>query len=1159
MAQITSCLQTRVSVGLKFEVVASDNFNDIIVPDRCGPERIMFRWVFLFWVLIASSGFSQTVSLNRTDQARLNNNERIRVLIRLNDVHPTSDLEQNATRFEQAFDEIFREELNQENDGGLSSGSARNVEVFRRLTTAPIVAAYLAREEIDALQTNSRIEWIRTDELYRPTLNNSVARIGASILHGADVRGSGRDIAIIDTGVDLDHPMLAGRTRASACFSSTVVDQSESFCPNGQNIDTTSADAGDNCETLNADPNSGADGCFHGTHVAGIAIGSEFRTGISDVVGVAPEAGLVAVQVFSRFISPEVCGSESPCAIAYSSDVAAGLEWVYENRHQFDLSAINLSLGGDGAQRTACNGHPLRQIVRNLRLEGIATVIASGNDGYSIAVSSPACIEEAITVGASRENVALPATFSNTSIQVDLLAPGVEILSAVPLNPNSGSPELDTSSGTSMAAPHVAGAIALLQSAFPEVDLDAIEMALVSTGISSDLNGAYPPEIRVYSAFQMLAALQSAPFNSIRVSPLDAYETRGRASAPASFSTRDYAIENVSQAGVGWSATSQAQWLGLAVGPTLGGLPTSFSAFSSSANGFLVPGETVVLRLGIRHENLTPGTYRSVATVGPTGIESLSIPAQLELLNPSAANDYFATPLAFDDFVREDGFGSDLSQSTTEGGEPDHASMGYDGSVWYRFTFPQSRRITLLGQADLMTQPRSEEQDVALAVYTGDEIFDLDEVISATSDVQNGLDQAEVTFEAMANVSYHVALASQSRPDDLSGGIFLEYETGPPNNSRETAIELTGPTGQYRSSGHGARSAALYQWTAPQTGNVLFSLSFPSGFSHSFAISTFDNGIHEDIAGQYGVLTGPIEAPFHAQEGRTYFIEVAPNFVSGGYTFINWWPERNIGNGLRAAVLPSARGGLIGNRVTAFATLVNPISRGIDATNCRIQQPLNLTSGIEFQTTNPATNEIVGSPNQPVDIPSGGAQSFVFSVPLISTSTSGLETTYEIPFVCDEGVAYGDVLARFSTAAFPTDGPDIISIAATPSRPGRIEIEDGRAGAFSVAAVNLGVRSVIEVRPIRFAYRPDLLEVCETNSNTGQCISSRTSSGLETVFEQGEVKTFSVFMRHNENDEVRFDPTNNRVGLDFLIAEGEEHEGARVSRTTVAHSSTPAN
>ncbi len=156
--------------------------------------------------------------------------------------------------------------------------------------------------------------------------------------------------------------------------------------------------------------------CFHGTHVAGIALGSSFNGGsaeTSNVSGVAPDAGLVAVQVFSRFTSQEICGSTTPCAIAYNSDVAAGLEWIYDNRDQFNLSAVNLSLGGDGAQRTACNDHPLREIVRNLREEGIATVIASGNDGNFQAVSSPACIAEAVTVGSSRADSALP-DFSRT-------------------------------------------------------------------------------------------------------------------------------------------------------------------------------------------------------------------------------------------------------------------------------------------------------------------------------------------------------------------------------------------------------------------------------------------------------------------------------------------------------------------------------------------------------------------------------------------------------------------------------------------------------------------------------------------------------------------------------------------------------------------------
>ncbi len=508
----------------------------------------------------------------------------------------------------------------------------------------------------------------------------------------------------------------------------------------------------------------------------------------------------------------------------------------------------------------------------------------------------------------------------------------------------------------------------MLQSAFPAADFDTIEFALIATGFSPHPNGTFPNEIRIYAAYQMLEAIQSPPFNSIRVSPLHAYETRGRANAPSSFAVRDYLVENVSQVPLGWSASSRAQWLGLATGASVGGLPSSFSDFSGQAGGFLFPDESVVLRLGIRHQNLTPGLYRSFATIGPTGVELLRIPARLDLLSPSAANDNFSTPTAFDDLVPEDGYGSDLSQSTLEAGEPDHAGAGFDGSVWYRITFPQSRRITLEGFANHRIEPRVVDQEVAVAVYTGTEIFNLEEVISATSDTQNGQDRAEVTFDVTANVPYYVAVATQSRPDRLSGGIVLEYEDGLPNSSRETAIELVGPSGQYRSSGHGSRSSSMYRWTPSDSGDILFSLSFPETAGHSFIISTFENGIYEEIAGQYRVSNGPIEAPFYAEEGITYYISVSPSFVSGRYTFINWWPAGSIGNGLRSAVLPSARGGLIGDQVTAFATMINPASRGMDATNCRIQQPLNLTSDIQFQTTNPATNEVVGSPNQPVDI-----------------------------------------------------------------------------------------------------------------------------------------------------------------------------------------------
>ncbi len=106
---------------------------------------------------------------------------------------------------------------------------------------------------------------------------------------------------------------------------------------------------------------------------------------------------------------------------------------------------------------------------------GIATVIASGNDGYSSATGFPGCISTAITVGATRDNDQV-VSFSNSATWVDLLAPGVSVQSSV----TGGG--FGTKSGTSMATPHVMGAWGLLKSTDPTAGVDTLLSALQATG-----------------------------------------------------------------------------------------------------------------------------------------------------------------------------------------------------------------------------------------------------------------------------------------------------------------------------------------------------------------------------------------------------------------------------------------------------------------------------------------------------------------------------------------------------------------------------------------------------------------------------------------------------------------------------------------------------
>ena len=401
------------------------------------------------------------------------------VTLALSDYRPYSQL--NATQAQ-----AQRAQLNTVQGQVLSSLNASDYAVNDRYKYTPALALTVNQQALRALARDPNVVRIQEDIPVPSTLNSSLDVIEATTLGGSfdqGYRGNGYAVAILDSGVQFDHPMFSDgvggdRVIAQACFNTTVPsNNSTSFCPNGLDTDTTSANAGQDCNETEAS------GCEHGTHVAGIAAGDNRGHTGTQYYGVAPEADVIAVNVFSKFNDVGICGAlPSPCILSYFSDQIAGLEYVYDlvTIDGIPVASANMSLGG-GRNTSTCDGDTRKPAIDNLLGVNVATVIASGNDNYRDAVGAPGCISTAVTVGATTDADSV-ASFSNVYADLDLFAPGVNIVSSTLPD------DYESYNGTSMATPHVAGAWAVMRERYPSYSVAQILTRLQDTGTLIDDN-----------------------------------------------------------------------------------------------------------------------------------------------------------------------------------------------------------------------------------------------------------------------------------------------------------------------------------------------------------------------------------------------------------------------------------------------------------------------------------------------------------------------------------------------------------------------------------------------------------------------------------------------------------------------------------------------
>ncbi|MEO0367952.1 MAG: S8 family serine peptidase [Pseudomonadota bacterium] len=369
---------------------------------------------------------------------------------------------------------------------------------------SPSAVMQIDAQDLAELESSSGVAHIAMNGFRRVSLAESVPRVfptqGSSRYNGDNKWV----VAVLDTGVDTSHSFMrtngVSKVVTEACYSGAGVFDFRviPLCPGGARSSTASG-SGRHC-TINSD-------CDHGTHVAGIAVGDRDNSGID---GVANRGKLMPIQTFTLINDFATCVTSFSCVVTADSDWIRGMERVYQLRNSFDFAAANLSFGG-GIYSGGCNSvsPSATNIIQLLRNAGIATTIASGNDGFNFSLSYPACITSGITVGAA-DDADNEASFSNGNSVLDLFAPGTSIVSSTPGG------IFESYNGTSMAAPHVAGAFAVLKQAAPNASISEIEAVLKSVGPNIQL----PSQSFSRRRLDVTAALRElVPFNPAAVVP----------------------------------------------------------------------------------------------------------------------------------------------------------------------------------------------------------------------------------------------------------------------------------------------------------------------------------------------------------------------------------------------------------------------------------------------------------------------------------------------------------------------------------------------------------------------------------------------------------------------------------------------------------------
>lgn len=377
----------------------------------------------------------------------------------------------------------------------LQTVTSAEFQPYRQYQFVPGVAGVVTAGGLANVRANPLVRAIQLDHPGGAHLQESLPAIDGNVVHTTyGITGQGVTVAVLDSGIDTDHPDLADDLVAQRCFTNGA-------CLPGNSSQSSSAE----------DENG------HGTHVTGVITSKGTVSGR----GFAPNAKIVAVRVLDKGGS------------GFVSDWVAGLDWVRSQLMTTPVQIINLSLGTFALYPNNCDTQEplLAAAVAQLRAKGVVLFASSGNQGNSTRIAAPACNSGVIAVGATYDgNVGRQPTagtyqslfgsswpacsddatslrtitcFTNSNQQLDLLAPGAPILSTY----------LDGKTaqywGTSQASPTAAGVAALLLEKRPGLSPAVVETILKNSGtlVTDPRNGSSFPQLNALAAIKAITPI----------------------------------------------------------------------------------------------------------------------------------------------------------------------------------------------------------------------------------------------------------------------------------------------------------------------------------------------------------------------------------------------------------------------------------------------------------------------------------------------------------------------------------------------------------------------------------------------------------------------------------------------------------------------------